>query len=30
VWVYAIFYCKVPLYQWAEYYKLALERESGF
>ena len=29
VWVYAFFYCTVPSYQWAEYYKLALERESG-
>jgi hypothetical protein len=29
-WVYLFFYCTVPSYQWAEYHKLALERESVF
>jgi hypothetical protein len=29
VWMYAFFYCTVPSYQWAEYHKLALERERG-
>lgn len=28
-WVYAFFYCTVPSYQWAEYYKMARERERA-
>jgi hypothetical protein len=29
MWVYLFFCCTVPSYQWAEYHKLALEREGG-